>query len=243
MDNTLGAIMRKLTVVSLTILSLAVLPKPAEAAVITGTLDISGAVSVIALPGGQTLLDFLPLGGGVGITVVEPTSTGTFAGIGGTDIIKDLSSAVFPTTGFAPLDKFQTLSALPTVNFVLEDILACTELGPFVTCPAAAGPNSAFGFAQTPGGTTVTLVMTGIVFDSLTPNLVSQWTGIFTAQFPGQTIAQLLAQFATDGFIDTSFSASKITVFQVPEPGMLALLGTALIAGAARARRRRQSSQ
>jgi hypothetical protein len=231
--------MRKLIVGALTIVALAALPKPADAAIISGTLDIAGAVRITAEANGSTTIDWQnPVD-------VQGTSTGSFLGIGGTDTMIDLNSAVFPTSGFPPLNQFQTLSARPTFDFVLQDIQSCAELGPFVTC--AAGATSAFGFAQVGTGasasTTVTLLMTGIVFDTLTPTLISTWVGTFTAQFSGQTIAGLLADFAANGFIDTSFSASKVTVFSpVPEPTIMALFGTALIAGGLRARRRRHSA-
>jgi hypothetical protein len=150
--------------------------------------------------------------------------------------------ALQPTTGFPPLDQFETISAIPTVNFVLQDINACSEIGGGTTCNA--GATSPFAFSQNLlGDTTVTLRMSGIVFDSLTPTLISTWTGIFTAQFPGTTIAQLLTQLAANGgtgTIDTSFSASKITAQQitaVPEPATLLTFG--LGAGLLAAFRRR----
>lgn len=241
MNNTLGATMRKLIVGALTIVALAALPKPADAAIITGILDIAGPVRITAEANGSTTIDWASSNP----VLVQGTSTGSFAGIGGTDTMIDLNSAVQPTSGFAPLNQFQTLSARPTFDFVLQDILSCVELGPSQTC--AAGPTSAFGFAQVGTGaaasTTVTLLMTGIVFDTTTAGLISTWVGTFTAQFSGQTIAGLLADFAANGFIDTSFSASKVTVFSpVPEPTIMALFGAALIGGALRARRRRHSA-
>ena len=53
----------------------------------------------------------------------------------------------------------------------------------------------------------------GDVWDTAQPisptNLLYGWIGIYTSQFPGDSIAELLAQFTTQGFIDTSFSASR----------------------------------
>ena len=238
MDNTLGATMRKLLFIPLIVLSLAALPKPAEAAII-GQLDIAGSVIVFALPAGETLIDFQ------GPAAVEVTSDGIFAGIGGTDTLIDLSSAIFPTSGFAPLSNFQTLSALPNLNFILEDIVSCPELGAAFTC---LSPTSAFGFQESnppgpiPISTQVTLIMAGTLLDANDPSFSAQWFGTFTAQFPGQSIADLVAQFTTAGNINTSFSASKIVILQAPEPAMLALLGTALLAGGARVRARRRQA-
>jgi hypothetical protein len=240
--------MRKLIVGALSILALAALPKPAEASQIVGTLQVSGGAAIINIGGGQTLIDF---GVVQGCSVVPPAGTGCLdIQVQGTegffvpltnefDIVKDLSSAAFPTTGFAPLNQFQTITNT-TVNFVLQDILSCPELGAGFVCLA---PTSAFGFQQTALGTTVTMEMSGIVFDN--QNIVSTWTAIFTAQFTGKTIADLVAEFndPLDGSIQASISGTKVAVLRVPEPAMLTLLGSALLAGGFRARRRRQSAQ
>jgi hypothetical protein len=217
--------MPKFIAMTLGILSLALLPQASEAGVITGTLDIGGAITVT----NTGVIDFGSNGGTTGVLAVQPTSTfldGATLVNSGTATEKDLTDAAQPTSGFAPLNQWETLSAIPTINFILLDINSCAEIGGI----CAAGATSPFSFAQTNiGDTTVTMRMTGTVFDSLTPSLISTWVGIFTAQFPGQTIGNLLSQLQTSGFIDTSVSASKVTTFQqtstVPEPASLFLLG------------------
>ena len=225
-------------IVSGAILSVA-LAVPAQAAPITGVLDFAGEVTVT-----PTDIIWEPPSGtyaGYGEATIQGSSTGTFAGLGGVTVHEmNLNAAAFPLgfAGglFAPVDNFEIIEGLENINFVLEAVAACPEIGGGSVCPVAGSP---FGFDQNLGGTEVTLVMRGIVYDTNTPTLVSTWLGIWTAQFPGQTIAQVLNDFNTQGFIDTSFSASKITV-QTPEPAMLALFGIGLLGGGYRARRRRQ---
>jgi hypothetical protein len=238
--------MRRLLCVPLLAVCLAVLPKPVEGAVIEGILDIAGGVQVT-----QDTIDwYLPFGGGFGDAIVQASSTLSFAGLGGTiDRQLDLNISAVAGVGL-PLDNFQTLLAQPTWNFVLEDVLSCGEINltatPQFLCPL--GNDNPFAFAQSfPGGSEVTLVMTGIVYDTLTPTLISNWTGIYTAQFPGQPIFTtagfpnpegVLDEFLRLGLIDTSFSASKITVTQAPEPLTLGLFGLSLLGVGIRARRR-----
>jgi hypothetical protein len=93
-----------------------------------------------------------------------------------------------------------------------------------------------FGFAPqfnvlfTGGNTTVIMNTRGSVTDSNNPGEVSNWVGQFTAQFPALTPQQLINQLVAEGFIDTSFSASKVATAQsqpvVPEPTTMLTLGT-----------------
>lgn len=217
--------MRRFLLAAFTLASLAGLPRGAQAATITGELDFSGGVTVTP----TTIVWVNPL-------AVTSTSTLHNGAVGpintGTDTSLNLDSTIqVPGTNFT-LDRFETLSAAPTIDFVLNTVLTCGQItagGGSGLC--SAGLTSPFVFSQGPTGTTVTLDMSGVVFDTTTPTLRNPWLGIYTAQFPGMTIDQVLMTASGPGGISTSFSGSKVaTVAAVPDSGStITLLGAALL--------------
>jgi hypothetical protein len=94
------------------------------------------------------------------------------------------------------------------------------------TGPCQAEPGSPITLFQTPIGVSGVFDIMGRAYfagsSTFTP-----LTGIFTAQFnapPDNTIAGLLKDFNTHGFITTSFSATLSTTSSVvPEPGSIAM--------------------
>jgi len=129
-----------------------------------------------------------------------------------------------------------TCLATTNIDFVLTHVATCAEQGgtagecfgtsPFLfqevlVDPPGPTPPSIF--------TNISLSLSGIVFDTTTPGLISTWSGNWTAQFPG-TIADIFAIIEQPGgFINNSYSATKITVAPaaaVPEPTTLLMFGT-----------------
>lgn len=203
---------------------------------IVGTLDLGGSVTVTG-----TTIDWLPAGPPAGVVIVDPigpTSTGTFAGIGGTGVMLDLNSATNPAgVAWPAVVGFLLLTGTPNLVFDLQYINPGVYGSVDCFAPPAAGQNctptfpppiSPFNLTNLTASTSsVSLVLGGIVYDTVSGD-VSSFTGIYTAQF-GSDYQTLLATLAAGGAVSSSFSAS-LTANPIPEPGTIGLILIALAA-------------
>jgi PEP-CTERM motif len=233
---------RRVIFATIAVVSLMGLSKTAEGAII-GRLDLNGQIRVTS-----TTIEWLPVGPNVDGDATGIANIGFVSGIfstvsgltaGSNNIYeKDLDSTNQPVDTFFSLPNFETFVDSATLHFDLTFINKCTAC-------ATGFTNSPFNFSNDINGTTVTMNMSGLVTDTIAGGFLDlRWTGIWTAQFPGQTIAEVLADLAANGFVETTFSASKITVTTaVPEPLTLVLFGTGTAILAARARSRKRSTE
>jgi hypothetical protein len=206
------------------------------AAPITGDLDISGSVRI-----GADFADFTPLGGGIGDFNVEPTSTGTFTSLvqpGGEDDgdIKDLNAAIAPVGALFSLPNFLVFDANPNLTFEL------TYINPGIFGACAPGSTTCsvnqFNLIDTGGATVANFNVRGNIYDNGV--LSARYVGSFSQSFAGQSIANILATVATQGYVDSAFEAN-FTASAVPEPGTMTLFaaGSALTAIVSFLRRKR----
>ena len=225
--------MRRFLVVSMVILGLGALPKAADAGYVTGELDLAGGVVVNAL-GVQWFQTVNPnVGPGVAVIISNQLHEGATANplidplipIPAFSLINETNlSAATPAGVPLNVNFFEQPQAASNIDFVLTYISTCPQLGGSYTCFGA----SPFGFIQNSNSVTIALQMFGNVFDTATPGLVTQWTGSWSTQIAGATIAGLFATIEAGGSISNSYSGTKIAALAVPEPATLLTFGAAM---------------
>jgi MYXO-CTERM domain-containing protein len=231
------------------------LPLSVFATPVTGDLDFNGSVTATL-----TSLNFLcnlPAAGacssGQGDFFLNPSSTGTFGGLAIPSYghILNVNNMLTPPGKPVSLTSFLTFDPLPGVSFTLTQL----NIGTGGVCPPAAGStctptDPALVSSYDPLG------KTGTVFENTTAGAVAEFSvnavaisstgqktnyiGVFSGTFTGETTAQVLAMLAGGGSVTVPFAAKFTPVSSsVPEAGTatLAILGLLFLAGAGLRRR------
>lgn len=219
---------------------------PASATPYYGGIGFSGNnLFSFSTAGPVSYIDFqAPTNGGNG-QLVSGFTSGAFNVVAPSTpgFIKDMASAAGGDPAYAvvpvgppgvSLDNFITFSTLPGTNIRLTELQFATGCGGAVVCV------DAFQLIENAGTTTVTISILGQIIDG---GDTVGFVGSITAQFAGQSIAQVIAGASSATGVTSNSWSGAIT--SVPEPGTVTMLGAGLLAmalGGLRAKRRSSSN-
>jgi len=198
----------------------------AQAAAISGTLNIAGSITVTNVNGGT--IHFDPLSGTTGPTFDVIPSTGSFLVLNNdtgteTSTLDPVNEPVGTILG-TPITGFLTLPGPPALTYDLTEVLASTNPTPCTpatssgSCSIAGAP---YDFNTGSGGASATFSVLGNLnyMGQTIDNVVLQYSATFT----GETIGQVITAFETSGSSVQS-SDAELTVTVTPEPSTLVML-------------------
>lgn len=226
-----------------------IMPAPALATPVTGTLSITGnaSVSATAIVFQCNLVSPFSCPANTGqIQVTGPAAqSGSFTSLALTyGNIMSLNAVTDPLNQTFSLPSFITFAADPNTVMDLTFIhlgtggacppsggASCTPTVPALVTPANPSGLSPFTFTDTPAGATASLFVSGMTRNIGTGETAA-YNGTITAEFAGLTVANLLSEFATGSSVSASYSGQFVAAavpVPTPEPSSLLLLGSSAL--------------
>ncbi len=191
---------------------MAAAPRAARpAAVGAGVLNGSGALVLAS----STVTFSNTTSPGGGVFLVDPSSSGSFAVLGGTfAILQALDSTTEPAGTTVSVANWLAFAAAPTWTVTLTEVLPGVFSAASCAAPAAAGQvctpaGSPMSFTNLGASSSqVTFAIQGTAVNVVGFGVLTPVTAVFTAQFPDRSYQNVLSALGGGGSVSSTYSVT-----------------------------------